>query len=1058
MAESQFNELEKAEIKSLAREAVGGTPLEEISEVESFADGDIVPFMKKKGEDSYETAKIQASKIGSGGGGGTGTVTGVKVGASGTKIDPVGGVVTIPEYETGAQVNPTVENKAATLSYGSTSTIAKIGNTDITVTMPSSGGGGGGGDDYVPITRTINGKPLNADITLTASDVEALPSNTSIPSKTSDLTNDSGFITSSDIPSSLPADGGNADTVDNHTVATDVPANAVFTDTTYESKTAAAGGTDVSLVTTGEKDVWNNKQDAIVFNTAYNASTNKAATMADIASTNVSADEEDITNASGLLKLKNRTASTGEKGMVILRKGTALAAQMTATNTTYVIRYAFDLNNSEVELPTGCSLVFEGGTIGNGYLSGVIQNDTICQSWFSDFGSFVKSLNNLSGFDTIVFSEGEYTTSETIKLVGFKNLRIVGNNAVIKSPVTAIMINGLESDDLSKLGVRSNNAITSTMSPGDYIVTCDTTEHMEVGMTVCIMDMTYGSYNSSRSYYRQGELAEIKEVVDGNTIKLTQPVVGTYSNLSNLRITTIPYYTQLDIRDITVESASRTDTAYGLWLCVSSVKAKNVNAYGYTYSFAMYCCYNCMVNNCNVVSSDESGDVYGIEVINCQNVRVSDCSCSAAHHAIVLGNTIGMMGIVNRYVYIDNCYGDNKDNSFGGGIETHGATEYLYVTNCRCNGIEIGGDHIYVRDCVIDGRKSSAYTIQIADMVYSNIVFDGCTIYCPKWNYSYANKRDKRSKFVFTNNHLIYSGTQNIAISGENADFVFTGNNFENSTGTDVYIEFKENTSSGSVLNLSENILSHTGVKSVYLEEAYVCRNRITTTSTFGLLLTTYGYCSVESNNIDVEGTAANYPIYVQGRTSYIRNISGNTVKWLAEQTTMKTTIYVPRDVCKAVVVSDNSVTASSNIKLVKVDSPNTLYVGINYAIGDATLPDAWEDGTIIEGQFPGSSGNVFGVLNITNNSSKTISVDTMGEALLMTLDMSGEMVIALCDYYFGNVYLLGTASLFTTDSTSTSGKVLVSRGSSTPTVVTLTNYTGRTVNVRYLSIAGFKS
>jgi hypothetical protein len=53
---------------------------------------------------------------------------------------------------------------------------------------------------------------------------------------------------------------------------------------TLESKAAAASGTDLSLVTTGEKDVWNNKQDAIVFNTAYNASTNKAATMSDIPS------------------------------------------------------------------------------------------------------------------------------------------------------------------------------------------------------------------------------------------------------------------------------------------------------------------------------------------------------------------------------------------------------------------------------------------------------------------------------------------------------------------------------------------------------------------------------------------------------------------------------------------------------------------------------------------------------------------------------------------------------------------------------------------------------
>lgn len=43
----------------------------------------------------------------------------------------------------------------------------------------------------------------------------------------------------------------------------------LWTDTTYTSKTAASGGTDVSLVTTGEKYTWNNKQNALSSQTAY---------------------------------------------------------------------------------------------------------------------------------------------------------------------------------------------------------------------------------------------------------------------------------------------------------------------------------------------------------------------------------------------------------------------------------------------------------------------------------------------------------------------------------------------------------------------------------------------------------------------------------------------------------------------------------------------------------------------------------------------------------------------------------------------------------------------
>ena len=48
----------------------------------------------------------------------------------------------------------------------------------------------------VPQTRTVNSKALSSNITLSASDVGALPDSTSIPTKVSDLTNDSGFISS----------------------------------------------------------------------------------------------------------------------------------------------------------------------------------------------------------------------------------------------------------------------------------------------------------------------------------------------------------------------------------------------------------------------------------------------------------------------------------------------------------------------------------------------------------------------------------------------------------------------------------------------------------------------------------------------------------------------------------------------------------------------------------------------------------------------------------------------------------------------------------------------
>lgn len=70
---------------------------------------------------------------------------------------------------------------------------------------------GTGNEPPYPVT-SVNGK--SGDVTLTASDVGALPSTTKIPSATSDLTNDSGYITAADAPVQS-VDGQTGDVVTN---------------------------------------------------------------------------------------------------------------------------------------------------------------------------------------------------------------------------------------------------------------------------------------------------------------------------------------------------------------------------------------------------------------------------------------------------------------------------------------------------------------------------------------------------------------------------------------------------------------------------------------------------------------------------------------------------------------------------------------------------------------------------------------------------------------------------------------------------------------------------
>ena len=58
--------------------------------------------------------------------------------------------------------------------------------------------------------------------------------NVTVPTTVAELTDSADYAKKTDIPTELPANGGNANTVNNHTVKSDVPVDAKFTDTIYD--------------------------------------------------------------------------------------------------------------------------------------------------------------------------------------------------------------------------------------------------------------------------------------------------------------------------------------------------------------------------------------------------------------------------------------------------------------------------------------------------------------------------------------------------------------------------------------------------------------------------------------------------------------------------------------------------------------------------------------------------------------------------------------------------------------------------------------------------------
>ena len=162
----------------------------------------------------------------------------------------------------------------------------------------------------VPITRTVNGKALNADITLSASDVNALPSSTIIPSApgtlnttatTAQSTSSSEALSGNVTLHKVAKTGTYSDLIGTPTIptiSTDVISDGIDDTKTVSPKAVKIfvegkgyltsetepdfNGSAAASITSANIIAWNGKQDALVFNTAYNASSNKVATTSDI--------------------------------------------------------------------------------------------------------------------------------------------------------------------------------------------------------------------------------------------------------------------------------------------------------------------------------------------------------------------------------------------------------------------------------------------------------------------------------------------------------------------------------------------------------------------------------------------------------------------------------------------------------------------------------------------------------------------------------------------------------------------------------------------------------
>lgn len=212
-----------------------------------------------------------------------------------------------------------------------------------------------------PDVMRINGIEVdnNNEITLTASDVGALPDDTAIPSKTSDLTNDSGFITgisSADVTTALgytPYNSTNPNGYVNATGAANAaPVQSVNNKTGAVSLTASDVGAlpDTTVIPSKVSDLTNDSgfiNKAIYYGTCASAAadTTKVVVCSDFTSLNTGDAilvHFSTTNSGAVGSLKLDVNGTGAKSIKYINNGTLgnlTSAGYLKASTTYLFVY-----------------------------------------------------------------------------------------------------------------------------------------------------------------------------------------------------------------------------------------------------------------------------------------------------------------------------------------------------------------------------------------------------------------------------------------------------------------------------------------------------------------------------------------------------------------------------------------------------------------------------------------------------------------------------------------------------------------------------------------------
>lgn len=457
-------------------------------------------------------------------------------------------------------------------------------------------------------------------------------------------------------------------------------------------------------------------------------------------------------------------------------------------NHIYKITKDIDLQQGTLNLPQGCTLDFQGGTITNGTITGLLENTYVLPEWFGAKGDgvtddrvaiqtainiskrvkFSKKTYRIGSFEYTTGQQGNLMIPHNIELLGNKTHFILDGHGMIFTPFNY----GKNSNIKSEYTVKGVNTISSNVSYGSNTIEVEHVEDFQIGDKIIIRGEDSNLSNLDYEECKDWIITEVKDmnqtalIIDDNipfSIDLTKCNQSGGISSPIMNGTVMPLIIDhIKIDDITIDNGGVSGGNWRFYAC-ENITMTNIRSHDNGIVFFKLC-QNIILDNIKDSFNNNDRNMSVISTAGVYNLKIGNLYVSEGQ-----GNTNNNLRLINLE---GSCKNISVDN-----IDFYTTKEYSAVHNIIIGKYNLSVQNLSINCQTIDA--ASIYDFGYADIgtvsitgtkfinpinVFSNSTKGSIKKYIVK----YINGSDTNTYIINTNNIISKKSFAIDGVTGHN--------------------------------------------------------------------------------------------------------------------------------------------------------------------------------------------------------------------------------------------------------------------------------------------------